>query len=108
MTWTKKRLNNLFFFIGVAAVVVMLFTFDISFAELWQHLCQAGYWLIPIIGIWVFIYAINAWAWMCIIKGNLKGDEIVNRKSVNRKSQWFGPNSGLTTCSSLSVWLPSW
>jgi len=67
MTWTKQRLNNLFFFIGVAAVVIMLFTFDISFAELWQHLCQAGYWLIPIIGIWVVIYAINAWAWMCII-----------------------------------------
>ena len=78
MVWTKKRLNNLFFFIGVAAVVVMLFTFDISFAELWQHLCQAGYWLIPIIGIWVVIYAINAWAWMCIIKGNSKDDESVN------------------------------
>ena len=64
MVWTKQRLNNLFFFIGVAAVVIMLFTFDISFAELWQHLCQAGYWLIPIIGVWVIIYAINAWAWM--------------------------------------------
>ena len=87
MTWTKKRLNNLFFFIGVAAVVVMLFTFDISFAELWQHLCQAGYWLIPIIGIWVVIYAINAWAWMCIIKGNLKDGEIVNPKSL--KSSFF-------------------
>ena len=64
MTWTKQRLNNLFFFIGVAAIVVMLFTFDISFAELWQHLLTAGYWLIPIIGVWVIIYAINAWAWM--------------------------------------------
>ena len=87
MVWTKKRLNNLFFFIGVAAVVVMLFTFDISFAELWQHLCQAGYWLIPIIGIWIVIYAINAWAWMCIIKGNLKDGEIVNPKSL--KSSFF-------------------
>ena len=87
MVWTKKRLNNLFFFIGVAAGVVMLFTFDISFAELWQHLCQAGYWLIPIIGIWVVIYAINAWAWMCIIKGNLKDGEIVNPKSL--KSNFF-------------------
>ena len=60
MKWTKQRLNNLFFVIGVLAVVIMLFTFDISFAELWQHLCHAGYWLIPIIGVWVFIYAINA------------------------------------------------
>ena len=56
MKWTKQRLNNLFFFLGIAAVVVMLFTFDVSFIELWDHLCHAGYWLIPIIGIWVVVY----------------------------------------------------
>ena len=70
MKWTKQRLNNLFFVIGVVAVVVMLFTFDISFVELWQHITHAGYWLVPIIGIWIVIYAINAWAWLCIIRGN--------------------------------------
>ena len=74
MTWTKQKVNNLFFFLGVAVVVVMLFTFDVSFVELWQHLCRAGYWLIPIIGIWVLIYAINAWAWLVIIRGNSDGD----------------------------------
>lgn len=70
MNWTKQKVNNLFFFLGVAVVVVMLFTFDVSFVELWQHLCHAGYWLIPIIGIWALIYAINAWAWLVIIRGN--------------------------------------
>ncbi len=84
MVWTKQRLNNLFFFLGVAAVVVMLFTFDISFVELWQHLCQAGYWLIPIIGIWIVVYAINAWAWMCIIKGNTT----VKGEATGRVSFW--------------------
>ena len=71
MKWTKQRLNNLFFFLGCAAVVVMLFTFDVSFVELWQHLCHAGYWLIPIVGVWILIYGINAWSWWCIIKGNV-------------------------------------
>ena len=73
MKWTKKRLNNLFFFLGCAAVVVMLFTFDVSFVELWQHLCHAGYWLIPIIGIWLVVYALNALAWRCMIEGNIGG-----------------------------------
>ena len=73
MKWTKQRLNNLFFFLGVAAVVVMLLTFDVSFIELWEHLCHAGYWLIPIIGIWIFVYALNAWAWQSIIEGNIQG-----------------------------------
>ena len=77
MKWTRQRLNNLFFFLGVAAVVVMLLTFDVSFAELWQHLCHAGYWMIPIIGIWIFVYAINARAWQLIIKSKTDPDENV-------------------------------
>jgi hypothetical protein len=84
MTWTKQRLNNLFFFLGVAAVVVMLFTFDVSFVELWQHLCHAGYWLISIIGVWILIYGINAWAWWCIIKGNVGGVPPVSFATIYR------------------------
>lgn len=70
--------NNLFFLIGIAAVVVMLFTFDISFAELWGHICHAGYWLIPIVGLWIFVYAINAMSWMNVIRGNTDPDERVS------------------------------
>ena len=73
MKWTKQRLNNLFFILGIAAVVVMLFTFDVSFIELWDHLCHAGYWLIPIIGIWVVVYWLNALAWQSMIEGNIGG-----------------------------------
>lgn len=70
MVWTKQRLNNLFFLCGVAACVVMLFTFDVSFAELWQHLRHAGYWLVPILGVWLLVYAINALSWRQVIRGN--------------------------------------
>ena len=45
MKWTKQRVNNVFFVLGVVMVVVMMFTFDVSFVELWDHLCHAGYWL---------------------------------------------------------------
>ena len=73
MKWTKQRLNNLFFFLGIAAIVVMLLTFDVSFVELWDHLCHAGYWLIPIVGVWIFVYALNALAWKATIEGNIGG-----------------------------------
>ncbi len=78
MTWTKQRLNNLFFVIGLAAVIVMLFTFDVSFVELWHHLCHAGYWLIPIVGVWVIIYGINALAWQQIIRAKCSPGESVS------------------------------
>ena len=86
MKWTKQRLNNLFFLIGIAAVVVMLLTFDVSFVELWQHLCRAGYWLIPIIGIWAVVYAINALSWQCVIRGNSKDE--VGRPSLPAPGFW--------------------
>ena len=69
MKWTKQRLNNLFFFLGIAACVVMLLTFDVSFIELWQHLCHAGYWLVPIVGIWAVVYLVNALSWRQVIHG---------------------------------------
>lgn len=84
MKWTKQSLNNLFFFCGLAVVVMMLLTFDVSFTELWHHLCRAGYWLIPIIGIWIIIYAINALAWQCIIRGNGPADGRVSFRRIYR------------------------
>ena len=65
----------------------MLLTFDISFVELWEHLTHAGYWLIPIIGIWFVVYAVNALAWQSIINASPRNLQIENRKSENRKSR---------------------
>ena len=84
MKWTKQRLNNLFFFLGMATVVVMLLTFDVSFIELWQHLCHAGYWLVPIIGVWIFVYGINAWSWGTIIRSITDADEHVSALRIYR------------------------
>ena len=75
MKWTKQRLNNLFFVLGCATVVVMLFSFDVSFVELWEHICHAGYWLLPIVGIWIVVYALNALAWRAVIRGNCKDSQ---------------------------------
>ena len=88
MKWTKQRLNNLFFVLGCATVVVMLFSFDVSFVELWEHICHAGYWLLPIVGIWIVVYALNAFAWRAVILGNCKDDEVMVKKLSSRKFFW--------------------
>ena len=87
MKWTKQRLNNLFFVVGVVAVVVMILTFDVSFAELWQHLTHAGYWLIPILGIWLLVYGLNALAWKSIIKSCLVSG-VGDDNQVEKVSPW--------------------
>lgn len=64
----KSKYRNIFLFFGIAAIVVMICTFDMDYTELWSTLRRAGGWLPVIIGLWVFIYLLNAWAWYIIIR----------------------------------------
>ena len=66
----KNKTRNIFFAFGLIAVIVMLFTFKVSFAQLWADICHAGYWLIAILGLWVILYIMNAWTWRIIIRGS--------------------------------------
>lgn len=66
----RRTANNLFFIVGLAAVVVMCCTFKVSFAQLWDYVARAGYWLAAILGLWAVLYVLNAWAWRIIIRGS--------------------------------------
>lgn len=66
----RKRVNNIFFVVGTVAVIVMFFSFDVSFTELWQYIMKAGYWLIAILTLWFVLYMLNAEAWRVIIRGS--------------------------------------
>ncbi len=59
--------RNLFLLFGVAAIVVMLCTFDVDYAQLRQHLRRAGLYLPAVIGVWVIVYAFNARAFQNIV-----------------------------------------
>ncbi|MBO4905705.1 MAG: flippase-like domain-containing protein [Bacteroidaceae bacterium] len=64
------NIRNIFFYIGLAAVVVMLVTFDVSFSQLWDSIAQAGWWLVGIGVLWLVLYAMNAVTWLIILKGS--------------------------------------
>ena len=66
----KNKTRNIFFAFGLIAVIVMLFTFKVSFAQLWADICHAGYWLWAILGLWIILYIMNAWTWRIIIRGS--------------------------------------
>lgn len=61
------RYRNLFLFVGVAAIVVMLLSFDMSWAEVWTNVSRAGIWFPAVLVLWFFIYMINARSWQIII-----------------------------------------
>ncbi len=54
----------------MAAVVVMILTFDVSFTELWGYIRRAGYWLVAAVLLWGLLYGLNALAMRTIILGS--------------------------------------
>ena len=66
----NNKTRNIFFAFGLIAVIVMLFTFKVSFTQLWRDITHAGYWLIAILLLWVVLYTMNAWTWRIIIRGS--------------------------------------
>ena len=66
----KNKTRNIFFAFGLAAVIIMLFTFKVSFALLWADILKAGYWLFAILGLWLILYVMNACTWRIIIRGS--------------------------------------
>lgn len=66
-------MRNIFFAIGVVAIVVMLLTFDVSWGDILANLRRAGWWFAGVVLIWVPIYLINAWSWNVIINQGVRG-----------------------------------
>jgi uncharacterized membrane protein YbhN (UPF0104 family) len=63
----KQRWRNIFFFFGVAAVVLMLLTFDTDWIRIREVLAQAGIWFPVILLLWGVIYLVNACSFSLII-----------------------------------------
>lgn len=63
----NKRWRNIFFFFGIAAVVLMLLTFDTDWTRIKEVLAQAGIWFPVILVLWGFIYLVNACSFSLII-----------------------------------------
>ncbi len=63
----KPLYRNLFLLFGLVAIIVMLFTFDVNFEDLKRNLARAGLYLPAVIGVWIFVYALNAGAFQVIV-----------------------------------------
>ena len=64
----NSKIKNILFFIGLASVVVMIVTFDVSWDVLWSDLCHAGYWLVAILLLWCVLYLMNTLSWWLILR----------------------------------------
>lgn len=68
----KNQFRNIFLAFGIVAVIIMMFTFDMDYNELWNNVRRAGYYFPLIILLWVFVYLLNATSWYQIIRDGKK------------------------------------
>ena len=66
----KNKFRNLFLAFGILAVIIMLFTFDVSYDELLDNLRRAGFYLPLVLVLWLFIYLINTLSWYIILRSS--------------------------------------
>ena len=64
----KAKYRNIFILFGLAAIAIMLLSFDMDYTELWHNIRRAGYWFAGVVGVWVFIYFFNTLSWFYIIR----------------------------------------
>lgn len=72
----KSKFRNIFFIVGVVAIVIMLFGMDMTYEDVVSCLRKAGIWFPVLLLLWMFIYAINAGAWYAIICNGLNGVKV--------------------------------
>lgn len=62
----KNKYRNIFLAFGIIAVLIMIFTFDMDYQELWLNLKRAGVYLPLVLLLWLFVYLINTVSWYII------------------------------------------
>lgn len=71
----SKLYKAIFLLIGIATLGYMIHV--IGYDVIWQNIRKTGYWFIPITGIWLVVYILNALAFKIIIhEPALKGSNI--------------------------------
>ena len=89
----KSKFRNIFFVIGVVAVVIMLFGMDMTYDDVVSCIRKAGIWFPVLLLLWMFIYGINAGAWYAIICNGQKVTKVPFMKVFKYTITGFALNS---------------
>lgn len=68
MSLVKKHWKKLLFILGIAIFLYMIYAIGID--TIWGNIRETGWWFLPIIGVWLIVYIINASAWYSIVCDN--------------------------------------
>jgi len=77
---SQKAVQNTFLVIGLVALGVMVY--KLGFIDIIKNIEKMGWWFIPVIGLWVIVYAFNTLASMLIIRDGSSTSKNVKFRTV--------------------------
>ncbi len=63
---SNAKIKTLFFIIGFALFLFLINRFGIE--NIISNIRKTGWWILPITGVWAFVYLLNAWAWTLVMR----------------------------------------
>jgi uncharacterized protein (TIRG00374 family) len=66
----SKKIKTVFFVLGFIIFFVLITKFGLE--NILTNIEKTGWWLIPIIGVWLLVYLLNALAWQIVLKTHKK------------------------------------
>jgi uncharacterized membrane protein YbhN (UPF0104 family) len=84
----SNKVKTVFFIVGLALFIYLISQFGVD--ELISGIKRTGWWLIPIIGVWLVVYLLNTWAWQWIMKA--EGNKIPFRDLFSLSISGFAMN----------------
>ena len=85
-----KLFKNILFFIALCALVAIVYR--IGLHTIIAYVKQTGWWFIPIVGIWMIVYLLNARSFQLVICDDNNAQAITYRKSLQLTISGFALN----------------
>lgn len=77
----SKKIRTVFFVLGLLIFVVLIAEFGLE--NILINIKKTGWWLIPIIGMWLFIYMLNSFAWQIVLKPHKRNISFMDIFSIS-------------------------
>jgi uncharacterized protein (TIRG00374 family) len=84
----NSKVKAVFFIVGLTLFIYLVTQLGID--EIVSGVKRTGWWMIPIVGVWLIVYLLNTWAWQWIMKA--EGNKLPFRDLLSLSVSGFAMN----------------
>ena len=103
----KPLFRNIFLLFGIAAIAVMLYASKDDYPQLRANLGRMSLYLPAVVGVWILVYAFNAWAFQIIVNNGTHDKHLSFRHAYKLTVSGFAFSYTMHILSHICLWSTS-